>query len=253
LTKPYLNDVSARWVKKVNWLSCGLAFSSDVAVILLGQSLKRKEKLSARFGDVLSYLYMASAVVKFYADHGRSNESWPLAKWCLQHCLYQAQEAYYGIFANFPSRAIGKLLQFMIFPFGRAFSVPDDALGAQCSQLMHRDLDLRAKLTELCYIGESDEGAVALIEFTFQKMLAAQEGMNKLNKAIKDKRVDKSLPLTEQAQYAFESQLISSLELQLILEYEVLRRKAIAVDEFIPEYGLGNKQCIKQPLNQQVG
>lgn len=55
---------------------------------VLGGSLKRRERISARLGDVLSQLYLASAVLKRYDDEGRQEADLPLVHWgCRMRCI----------------------------------------------------------------------------------------------------------------------------------------------------------------------
>ncbi|WP_210505301.1 acyl-CoA dehydrogenase domain-containing protein, partial [Pantoea ananatis] len=64
-------DITRRYYQHMNRISANLALLSDVSMAVLGGSLKRRERMSARLGDVLSQLYLASATLKRYDDEGR--------------------------------------------------------------------------------------------------------------------------------------------------------------------------------------
>ena len=54
--------------------------AADMALLTLGGALKRKEMLSARFGDILSELYLLSAALKRWEDEGRQEADFPRAR-----------------------------------------------------------------------------------------------------------------------------------------------------------------------------
>lgn len=258
LSRGYLSFVwgkekSKAYLKKLNWISSALALCADTALFTLGGELKRKESTSARLGDVLSQLYLASSVLKYYHDNGQPDD-WPLAEWSLQICLYQAQEAFYGFFENYPLPVVGKILKWLTFSFGRAFSLPKDKLGQKCARMMLTNSEARQRLTGLCYIGKTAEDACGLIEMTFQHLIAAESSLLKITKAIKEKEINKNLTFEQQIQVAYDKQIIDESEAVLLREFESLRKKAIAVDEFTPDYGLGSQtQCKTESINIQVG
>ena len=84
-------------------MSASYAFVSDFAMLFLGGGLKRKEKLSGRFADALSYMYLSSAVLKRFEDTGRPVEDLPFVEWSTKYCLYNVQHALDEILRNFPS------------------------------------------------------------------------------------------------------------------------------------------------------
>ena len=55
-----------------------------MALLTLGGALKRKEMLSARFGDILSELYLLSAALKRWQDEGRQSADLPALQWCMR-------------------------------------------------------------------------------------------------------------------------------------------------------------------------
>lgn len=86
---------------------------------VLGGSLKRRERISARLGDVLSQIFLASAVLKRYDDEGRQEADLPLVHWGVQDAMYQAEQAIDDLLANFPNRFVAGALRVVIFPTGR--------------------------------------------------------------------------------------------------------------------------------------
>lgn len=236
-----VNETIRPYVKKLNWLSAALALSTDVALFTLGGELKRKESISARLGDVLSQLYLASAVLKYYDSHEYPTSDLPLVKWSLEYCLYQIQEAFYGLFENFPIPIVGKILKWSVFPYGRAFSLPKDKLGQQCVQTMLSQTKTRQRVTELCYVGKTIDDPTGLIEITFQRLMEIQPSLLKITNAIKAKEINKHVAFEQQIKIAVDKRIVSEYEATKINEFEVFRKKAIAVDEFTPDYDLGSQ------------
>ncbi|WP_220683301.1 acyl-CoA dehydrogenase domain-containing protein, partial [Pseudomonas aeruginosa] len=95
---------------------------------VLGGSLKRKERISARLGDILSHIFLASAALKRYEDEGRKTADLPLVDWSVKESLYQAENAINELLRNFPNRFIAGLMRGIIFPFGKAQKLPSDKL-----------------------------------------------------------------------------------------------------------------------------
>ena len=109
---------TAKYYKQLSRMSKALALSADFSMLMLGGDLKRKEMLSARLGDVLSHLYIASTVLKFYEDNGRQVADLPFVHYSIQRNLYEIGRAFAGFFSNFPNAVVGRLLKTLVFPFG---------------------------------------------------------------------------------------------------------------------------------------
>jgi acyl-CoA dehydrogenase len=116
--------------------SANLALLTDVAMGVLGGDLKRRERLSARLGDVLSNLYLASATLKRFDEDGRLHEDLPLLHWAMQDSLYNLETAMLSFFDNFPNRAIGVTLRALTMPFGRRFDRPSDKLEHRIAHML---------------------------------------------------------------------------------------------------------------------
>jgi acyl-CoA dehydrogenase len=108
-----------RYYQQMTRMSSSLALVADVAMATLGGALKRKEKISARLGDVLSQLYLASATLWRFEQEGRQAEDAPLMHWAVRDALYKAQAALDGVLDNFPSPMLGALMRRVVFPLGR--------------------------------------------------------------------------------------------------------------------------------------
>jgi acyl-CoA dehydrogenase len=122
-----------RYYQHINRYSASFALITDAAMFTLGGELKRRELISARLGDILSYLYLASMVLKHYQDQGEPAEDLPLVEWSCRTLLYKTQEQFHSLLRNFPNRFVAAMLRFFIFPRGRTYFAPSDVLAKRSS------------------------------------------------------------------------------------------------------------------------
>ena len=233
-----------RWVKApsgplssyyraISRLSSAFAFSAEVSMMFLGGSLKRKERLSARLGDVMSYLYMASATIKYFEHHGSQAVERPLAEWALQYSLFHAQEALHDLYDNFPVRGLGCVMRGLCFPYGPSYSKPSDKLGSQVVDVMEADNALRDRFVN--YFGFSEDDEYAKMEKVRRAFIETAPMKKRIREAVKSGAISSLLTYKEQIDAAVLSNYISEEEAQQIHAAEALRWDAIQVDEFDEE------------------
>ncbi|MEO8627784.1 MAG: acyl-CoA dehydrogenase, partial [Betaproteobacteria bacterium] len=163
------------YLRRLTRLSAGLALASDVAMLVLGGELKRREKLSARLGDVLSALYLASCCIKHWHDEGSQPSDLPLVHWAVQDAEHRAQEAFYGLLTNFPVRPVAWLLRLFLFPWGRTFHAPHDRLGHQVARLLLEDSAARDRLTSGMFIQRIAQDPIGRLELALEQVVAAEK------------------------------------------------------------------------------
>lgn len=220
-----------RYFQQATRFAAAFALMTDISLLVLGSSLKRKENISARLGDILSYLYILSAVLKQYQDQGSHAEDLPIVKWASLTCLFEIQEAFDGVLTNFPSRWLARFLRFIIFPAGMRFTKPNDKIGIKAAQLLLSSTETRARLTEGVAVTNK---ILALIEDTLQKVIAA-EPIEKIIKTAAHDKLIKGETLIEQGRTALEKGLISDEEMAVLLASEQARKEVIQVDDFAPD------------------
>ena len=222
-----------RYFQHATRFSSALAFLSDVAIITLGGGLKRKENISARLGDILSYLYLLSAVTKHYHDQGEPAEDLPLVAWASETCLYEIQQRFSEIFKNLRPRWLAYLLRAIIFPWGKHFAKPKDKESHQIAQLFLAPTDSRARLTEGTFVSDAGNNPLADLADALIKVIAAEPIEKNLRYSQREGKIT-GQTITEQAQAGLEKQLISQTEFAIIIAAEAARGKIIAVDDFAP-------------------
>lgn len=222
----------ARYYQAMTRFSSALALVSDLAMLVLGGDLKRRESLSARLGDVLSYLYLASSALKYYEDHQRQKEDLPYLHWTVQFCLYQIQEAFRGFLANFPVKWLAQTLSCVIFPWGYRFSKPRDMLGQKIAASMMEASPFRQRLTQYAYVGKTEDDITGRVELAFQKMSLLEPILKKIHQASKEGKVNRKGSLLEQAKQAFDLHVITKEQWEALQALDHLRDEALKVDDF---------------------
>lgn len=225
---------SRRYFRQIARLSIGFALVVDFALLTLGGSLKRKERLSGRFADVLSNLYLCSCVLKNYQDQGSPQDDLPLLHWACQQTLHRAQQSLLAIFHTLPMRLSAYLLRVVLFPSGKPYSPPADHLIHQTAVLLLKNSPTRDRLTHGIYINHKPDDATGRIEVAFQAVLAATPVEAKIHAAQKQKQLPKGA-IIDVLEAAISKAVISKKEAELIVNAEKARFAAISVDDFSSE------------------
>jgi acyl-CoA dehydrogenase len=218
--------------RQLTRMSAALALLSDTSLILLGGSLKRRERLSARLGDVLSQLYLASAVLKYFNDAKEPINDIDTVTWSVKQSLYRVQVAINEVTQNFPQRALGKLLRCLIFPWGGAYRVPNDALNKAIVAPMLSNSPLRDRLTQHCFISENESELPHRLDLALTMIDDVEASQKKISGGIKNGVIAKHLDYPSRINAALEAQLISAEEARQLADFEALRQEIIKVNEF---------------------
>jgi acyl-CoA dehydrogenase len=212
-------------------MSAALALVTDFTLLTLGGTIKRRERLSARLGDVLSYLYLASSVLRYYQDYSSDKEDGYYSQWALSYCLYQIQQAFEKFFSNFPLRFLGRLLHCIVFPLGRSYKLPNDKKDSQLLDSMTQTSAFRERMTQYCYLGKEKNDTTGRIESAFEQWLNVKNIRKKLRE-IQKKTLPKKLNTDQQLEYALKNGMLTKTEIEQFLMAKKNQADAIAVDEF---------------------
>jgi acyl-CoA dehydrogenase len=229
-----------RYYQHLTRLSAAFAFMADVAMIVLGANLKRRERLSARLADVLSMLYLASAVLKYFDYQGQHAEDSPFVKWACQYTFYIAQQRLNGLLRNFPHRWLAPLLRWVIFPLGKPFAPPKDALEHQVARLLSSPTASRQRLYGGIYTAPTEHNPLGLLGKVLQKVIAVEDIEKRLTRAKKAGQM-MGITLAERIESALAAQLITQAEAEQLRDADAARKSVIAVDDFAPEDLIRNR------------
>ncbi len=225
-----------RYYQRVGHLSAAFAFLADMSMLALGGALKRREKISARLGDVLSMMYLVSATLKRYEAQGRIQEDLPLLHWSVRDALWQAQQAIDAIYANFPVKPLRALLRRVVFPIGTPFRPPKDRHNRGCASIVLEPGAARDRLTAGMYVPKDESDATGILEAALRATIACETIDKKLRDAVKD-GVIVPRPGADLGALARDSGAITSEEYAQWHKKEALRKDVIKVDDFPQDFG----------------
>jgi len=222
-----------RYFQHINRFSASFAFATDVAMLSLGGYLKKKESLSARLGDVLSNMYLASMVLKHYDNMGSQQDDLPLVEWACRSLLYQAQE--HSFLRNFPNRFLAAFMRLLIFPRGQTYHAPSDPLGQLVVDAILRNCPTRDRVTLGIYRSVEPGNPLGLLHEALVLADSAEPLEKKLRvEGVKTGRIT-ALDLPGQIQQALKAGILSETEAAVLRDYDRRVMDLINVDDFASE------------------
>jgi acyl-CoA dehydrogenase len=224
-----------RYYQHIVRFSASFAFAVDVAMLTLGGYLKKKENLSARLGDVLSCMYLASMVLKHYDNEGRKPEDLPVVEWACRSLLYKAQEQLHSFLRNFPNAFLAGFMRFFIFPAGLQYSAPDDRLGRKLADLVLNPTETRDRLCHLVYRTVQPHNPLGLLQQALELAQVAEPVEKRIRvEGVKTGRVT-ALDGPGQIDQALAAGIVSATEAAMLRDYDRKVMELISVDDFAPD------------------
>ncbi|MGE8599417.1 MAG: acyl-CoA dehydrogenase [Acinetobacter calcoaceticus] len=226
-----VDQFTASYYKTINRFSANFALVADMSLGLLAGDLKRKEMLSGRLADIHAHLFISTAILKFY-EAGQKTEAEQLhAKLALQKAFLNIQEAFWGLFENFPAKLPAAFVKWICFPFGRVISKPDDELKQQVAELMMQEHPFREQLKHHVFYSTKADDVTGRLEHTFQILRTLEPLWDKFKKA-ESKGKFKGLTFEENIEHATKEGFISESEAQQLLQYNAIRFDSMLTDVF---------------------
>jgi acyl-CoA dehydrogenase len=224
-----------RYYQHIERFSASFAFATDVAMLTLGGYLKKKESISARLGDVLSSMYLASMVLKHHEDQGSPAADLPIVEWSCRELLYQAQEQLHGVLRNFPVRPMAWLMRVFIFPRGLTYFAPGDRLSRAVAGLVQSAGEPRDRLTAGVYREQRPGNALGALQQVLELAPAAELIEKKLRvEGVRTGRVG-ALDLPGQIEQGRALGILTAAEADTLRRYDELVMDIVNVDEFEPD------------------
>ena len=232
-----------RYYQQLTRFSAAFAYIADISMGTMGGALKRKEKLSARLGDILSLMYLASATLRRFEAEGRQAEDAPLMHWAIWDCMFRIQLAFEGVVANFPNRVFAFVIRrLVVFPLGRPYVVPSDALGHQVARLLIAPSETRDRLTSDVFLTKDVDDPVGALEAALYATIEAEPIEARVKQALREGRFTAKLHIGDGIDGIYadaaEAGVITLQELALMRKKGELRDRVIGVDDFPYDFGL---------------
>jgi acyl-CoA dehydrogenase len=233
-----LNTPTRRYYQNINRYSAAFALASDFAMLTLGGDLKKRELLSARLGDILSSMYLASCVLKHFENQGRRATDLPFVEWSVRTLMYQAQESLHEFLLNFPNRAVSWLLRFFIFPRGRTYKNPSDEIGSRVVELVTTPGESRERLSEFAYTTLEPGNPLGKLQEALELAREHAPLERRLRQARKEGLIHSDY-LGLQIGEAEKAQVISKAEANSLRDYYEKVSALLDVDDFAPNEMVG--------------
>ncbi|MEZ5545872.1 MAG: acyl-CoA dehydrogenase [Lysobacteraceae bacterium] len=238
-----------RFYRKLSRYSANLALVSDISMLMLGGRLKFKESLSARLGDVLSQLYIASSILKRYEDNDRPAGDRPLLAWAMHDAIHKIELALSGALRNFPIKPVGWALWLLVFPLGRRAHAPGDRLGHRVAAVLMNPSDTRDRLGNGTFLTPCANNPAGRINAGLPKAVAAEPVERKFQKAMKAGEIH-AHGFEAQLQEAQLKGVLNASEVALLQELQAITLDAITVDDFDPSELVA---AVQQGDNKAIG
>ena len=242
------NDFTRPYYKIINRLSADFALTADMCLGLLAGDIKRKEMLSGRLADIHANLFISTAILKYY-EHGKQTEAEQIhAKLALEKALFNAQEAFYGLFANFPVGIAAALVKFICFPLGRPIKKSSDALKQQAGEIIMQDNAFRDELKKHVFYTTQEDDVTGRMESTFNLLIKLEPLWDKFKKA-ESKGQFKGLTFDERMSDALSIGFVTQQEAASLMIYNAKRYDSMLTDIFDSE--LNQTLELENPYNQE--
>jgi len=221
----------AQWYRALHRYSQDFALVADWTTVVLGGELKRKQKISGRMADILSDLYLMSAVLKRYEDEGRIAEDRPLVEAIMRDRVAAIEATFGAVFANFPNRFVANVMRFLCFPLGRHSKCSSDRVNYRLVRTVLRPGAFRDRLTMGAYVSSDPDDVTGVLEDAFAKVTAAEEIEAKFVKAVKKGIVSRRLDRDAIAD-AVAAGVINDNEAGILRAADEATDRAVRVDDF---------------------
>jgi acyl-CoA dehydrogenase len=229
-----------RYLQMMTRFSSAFALLSDISMFVIGGSLKRREKISGRLGDILSLLYITSATVKRFHDEGRQKDDLPLLTWAMFDSFFKLQVAMDGVLDNFPNRTIAAILRVLVFPKGLTLNAPYDKCGSKVAAILLTPGAARDRLTAGAYIPRDENDVIGRMEFAMHATIKADPIEAKVRQALKEGKLPQKT-LAERRASAVSQGIITQDEHDHLVYTDRLRREVIKVDDHEHDLSRGAK------------
>jgi acyl-CoA dehydrogenase len=223
---------------------------TDIALFTFGGTLKRQEKLTGRFADILSWMYLGTATLRRYEAEGRKPEDLPVVDWAMQYAFAQIQKGIEEILSNLPIPVLGTVLRGPVLAWWRLNPIgtlPADALGSVVAQRLQTPGVDRDRLTANIYIPAHPDEALGRLEQAFRLSFEAEAILKTIKAASQTGQLPQAKP-EQLVEAAIAKGIITEADAQLLREATTARNDAVQVDSFtLEEYQQGSQAIAISP------
>lgn len=220
--------------RRLTWSATRFALMADVALLVLGGELKRKEKLSGRFADALAWMYLAACGLRRFEAAGRPEGHLPFVRWSVEHALGEVQRSKEGVLENFPGAIPGWPIRTVAAWWVRANPIgrgPDDRVGGEIARALQTPGEVREEVLSGTFVPHGDDEPLAVLERALRLAVESEEAMDAVKRALRDGTLDATVP-KQAVDQALDRGVIDEERYATLREAERLREEVVAVDAF---------------------
>ncbi|MXR70415.1 acyl-CoA dehydrogenase [Shewanella sp. JBTF-M18] len=244
--KSELSEV-VEYEKAVHKLASKLAVYADFSLLVLGGKLKQAEMLSARLGDVMSYLYAAMASIRYYEQKVSSEhraQAKPYFEYATRWALVNAENALLSFLDNFPQAATRQLMKLLTVTYSPKMKKINDDLVRELAHEAQLNTQIKRQLTHLVKPVPGDGNDIN--QQAYLAKIACLPLLAKVKKGLKQGYFKSGVRFAETLDRARGAKIITEGEHKQLLDYNLKRERAIRVDEFDFDMQLiGDKAALK--------
>ncbi|HEC30383.1 MAG TPA: acyl-CoA dehydrogenase [Gammaproteobacteria bacterium] len=244
------NGPEKYYYQQISRMSSAFALLVDTFMLTLGAQLKRKEKVSGRLADILSELYISSAVLKHYKNQGSHPQDLPLLRWSCDTSLNNIKRSIEDLLGNFPIKPLAWLLKRLIFPVGSPYPPATDKTGGEIARMLLEPCPSRFRLTQDIYIPHNTDDPLGRIESALSRVIAAEPVEAYIHEGIKKGLLEKS-PHNTLLERAVIQRIITPEQAEIIKAAQYARHDVIMVDEFSADFKK-HFDPVTEPLKEDV-
>ena len=214
-----------RYKQKLTWVSAEFTLLTNVALGILGPSLKKRENISARFGDILSNCYLITATLREFENNPNPKDEL-LVDYVCNYCFNEIQIAREEIITN-----IGYLGCLLPLAKINPFSIKaKDSLNEKIVKTLNNQ-DYLQNMTSALFISKNKNDRLAKIQEAVKQNKESQNSFKILKEAIKNETIKKDSS-ENMINELLEKNLLSKEEIEKMLEAHALKQEVISVDSF---------------------
>lgn len=217
--------------KRLNALSSKLAPLADFSLLVLGGELKKAELLSARLGDIISYVYAGMAAIRFYEQRVENRqEALPYFQYAVEWSLQQGEKALVNFINNFPNMPTKALMRVITNTYTSSVPGISDDLVRKLSAATMQDSSIKAQLTHAVRVVKGDGNYIN--EQAFKAKHAAMPLLSRVQKTLRKSPIVPFLSFENAVDILLEKGEVTEAERVILLEYNEKRKLSVRVDEF---------------------
>lgn len=229
------SKTTRRYYQKLTWSSTRFAAMTDLTILLFGASLKKKEFLTGRLADVLSWQFIALSILRRFEESGEADRDLPLFKWSIENAFYNIQKAWEQIYENYSVPVYGiwkKYVSYSLIRLNSFGKYPNDKLSQNVCDAVLNDSEARTNLVNGIFVSTDTTDPRSYLENAFQKYQETKTYFSKIRHAQKEGTLPKDITGIELFEYANNRAILDKNEVLKITEAYQAMHQAISVDDF---------------------